>query len=130
MEYQIAWQDVTYISSLNSFMPTGSSVEIDTVEELNILFASLMNQRFKRLILYRSLIPLFEIDLSSVRPRFDMKSETFETGVKEISEDMIVAEMLKYDIVIHLPPVREYPIKIKVERVEKATPRVVEPEGI
>jgi hypothetical protein len=111
-------------------MPTGSSVEIDTVEELNILFASLMNQRFKRLILYRSPIPLFEIDLSSVRPRFDMKSETFETGVKEISEDMIVAEMLKYDIVIHLPPVREYPIKIKVERVEKATPCVVEPEGI
>jgi hypothetical protein len=45
-----------------------------------------------------------------------MKSETFETGVKEISEDMIVAEMLKYDIVIHLPPVREYPIKIKVEK--------------
>jgi len=130
MQYQIAWQDVTYISSLKSFMHTGSSVEIDTVEELDILFASLMNQRFKRLILYRSLLPLFEIDLSSVRPRFDMKSETFETGVKEIFEDIIVTEMLKYDIVIRLPPVREYPIKIKVEKVEKATPCVVEPEGI
>ena len=38
-------------------------------------------------------------------------------------------EQVEFDIFVRTPPVKTQTIRVKINSVEKATPRVVEPEG-
>lgn len=49
---------------------------------------------------------------------------------EEISDEMIVSGMMKHDFIVQIPPIRKYTLRVRVKSIEKATPRVVEPEGI
>jgi len=130
MQYQIPWQDVTCIDYPGSFSPTGSSIDtIDTTEELDILFSLLIKQRSIRRFPCQSLLSVLEIDLSSVRPRLEIKSETSLWEIKEVSEDIIIG-MTTHDFIVHIPPIREYTIRVGIEKVEKASPHIVELEGV
>jgi hypothetical protein len=87
----------------------------------------LKNEQDKITIFYLTLSGLLEIDSSSVQPHFEMKSETSE--IKEISEKFI-PEDIECDIVVRMPPIKRRRIKVKVKNVRKATPNIVEPEGV
>lgn len=50
--------------------------------------------------------------------------------VEETPEDIILAAMMRYDLVVKMPPTSEYTVRARVEAIEKATPHVVEPEGV
>ena len=66
--------------------------------------------------------------MKSMKPMKPM-TETYETYVTEaLSEENIVNEMLEHDFIVRMPPVKEYTVWVKVKSVEKATPRIVEPE--
>ena len=102
--------------------------EADISEILDWLFFTLTRQGLlKKPFPYRSLPASFEIDLSSVRPHFEPMSETYVTEV--LSEEDIINEILEHDFIVRMPPVKEYTMWVKVKSVEKATPRIVEPEG-
>lgn len=49
---------------------------------------------------------------------------------EEISDEMIVSGMIKHDFIVQMPPIREYTLRVRVKSIEKATPHIVEPEGI
>ena len=109
---------------------TGSSrkEETDISETLGWpLFVLIGWELPRQSFFYRSLLPSFEIDLSSVRPHFEPMSETYVTEV--LSEEDIINEILEHDFIVRMPPVKEYTMWVKVKSVEKATPRIVEPEG-
>ena len=109
-----------------------SSPSTSIIEEMDIrdflinILSNLMRQNIKRLP-YLSLISMLEADLSSIWPRFEVKSETAlfeETLVEKFMENM-----LEFDIVVRMPPLREWSARVKVKSVEKAKPHIVEPEG-
>ena len=129
MMYQlITMQEVTnqdypiqYLSN-----PSTSIEEIDIRDFLINILSNLIRQNVKRPS-YLSLISILETDLSSIWPRFEIKSETAlleETFVEKFMEDM-----LEFDIVVQMPPLREWSARVKVKSVEKAKPHIVEPEG-
>lgn len=111
---------------------TGSSMEegIDISEVLDWLaFDLIKRDLFTKLFFYPNILSLFEIDLSSsVNPYFEPVSRTSLT--EEFHEEILPEEApeLEYDVTVRIPPVREYTIQAKIKSVEKATPRIVEPE--
>ncbi|GAG41352.1 unnamed protein product [marine sediment metagenome] len=46
---------------------------------------------------------------------------------KELTDEEIFEEMLECNTVVRMPPVKEYTIKVKIESIKKATPKIVEP---
>ncbi len=68
------------------------------------------------------------IKISSVSPDFKLTDEPYID--KKLSEEDIINEMMKHDIVIRMPPIREYSIKLKIKSVEKASPKVIRPEDL
>jgi len=34
------------------------------------------------------------------------------------------------DVIVRMPPVKQYVVEVKIKSVEKAVPRIVEPEGL
>lgn len=50
-------------------------------------------------------------------------------GFKEILNIEIPEDILEFDVVARIPPVKETIERVKVQSVEKATPCVVEPDG-
>ncbi len=48
----------------------------------------------------------------------------------DISEEMIVSEMIDRDFIVQMPPVNKYTIQVKIKGIKKASPRVVEPEEV
>lgn len=131
MSYEMTSMDVTTEDYPAPYASTGSSrrEETDINEILNRLFYALMRRElFRQPFFYRSLLPSFEIDFSSVYSQFESKIETYETEL--LSEEDIVSGMLKQDFIVKMPPVKEYTVCVKVKSVEKATPRIVEPEEL
>jgi hypothetical protein len=118
-------QEITYRDVITKDYPTpdvftGSSKEGIDISEIRLLFPT------KGPGFYRSLLPSFEIDLSSVYSKLKCKTETYVTEL--LSEEDIISAMLTQDFIVKMPPVEEYTIWVKVKSVEKATPRIVEPE--
>jgi hypothetical protein len=74
-----------------------------------------------------SLSLLYEVDLSSVWPHFEPKSGT---SLEETTQSVIPAEMLEHDVVLRMPPKRQYTIQLEVKRVIRAEPKIVEPDWI
>jgi hypothetical protein len=125
MLYEITSRDVI---TKNCPIPnafTGSSREQIEISEIAILFFAAM---LHDLGFYRSLFPSFEIDLSSVHPRFVPMTST--SLIKEYYEEILSEETLEYDIIVRMPPRKRYAIGIEVKSIKKAEPRIVEPEWI
>ena len=125
--YQLTMQEVTYQEyPIQEFSSPSTSIEEIDIRDLqvNMLFC-LIRERLKKPF-YPSLISLFETDLSSIWPRFEIKNET--SIFEEISERKIAENMLEFDIVVRMPPMKEWSARVRLKSVEKATPRIVEPE--
>jgi len=106
---------------------TGSSRKESTElrEILDWLCFSIIRQDFYYL---RGVMPLFEIDISSVYPHLELTSETYVT--EDLTEEEIAYKMLDHDFIIKMPPKKEYTIRVKVRSIEKATPRIIKPDGL
>lgn len=78
-------------------------------------------------LLYQSLTSMFQVDVSSIYPHFKPRSET--SLIEEFYGEISREETLEHDIIVRLAPIREYTVRVKIKDVEKATPRIVEPEG-
>ncbi|MCD6231266.1 hypothetical protein J7K28_01375 [Candidatus Aerophobetes bacterium] len=102
--------------------------EIAIREMLNWPLFSLIKQKLLTKLFYQSLLASFEIDLSSVYPRFE--PVTITSSVEEFYEEILPEETLEHDIIVRMPPVKQYIIEVKIKSVEKAIPRIVEPEGL
>jgi hypothetical protein len=42
-------------------------------------------------------------------------------------DDLIPGEMMEFDEIVHMPPLKQYTLKVKVKSIKKAEPRIVEP---
>jgi hypothetical protein len=49
---------------------------------------------------------------------------------EDISEEDIMIAMQEHELIIRIIPVKKYKIRVKVKSIKKASPRVIEPEGI
>lgn len=128
---EITSQDLTTKDYPISYAFTGSSrrEETDISEILDRLFFVLTRQElFRQPFFYRSLLPSFEIDLSSVHPLFEPLTRT--SSIEEFYEEILPEEILEYDVVVRMPPRKKYTIELEVKSIRKAEPRVVEPEWI
>ncbi len=131
MSYEITSRDVTTKDYPIPYAFTGSSrrEEMDINEILDWLCFVLIRQELLRQpLFYRSLLPSFEIDLSSVRPQ--LEPMTMTSLIKESYEEILPEEMLEYDVVVRVPPRKKYTIELKVKSIKKAEPRIVEPEWV
>jgi len=127
--YQLTMQDIAYQDYPIQYFSSSSAAleEINIMDVRDNLLSIWMRKRPKELF-YHSLIPLLEIDLSSIRPHFEIKNET---SLSEGMLEMAVSEdMLEFDIVVRMPPKKEWSARLKVKSVEKATPHIVDPEGL
>ncbi len=126
MMYQLTMQDVTYrdypIQYFSS--PSTGIEEIDIIDIWDSVLSNWVRERPKRPF-YHSLISLLETDLSSIWPHFEIKSET--SMFEEILEREIPEDMLEFDIVVRMPPMKEWSARLRVKSVEKATPCIVDP---
>jgi len=127
MMYQPTMQDVTNRNySIQYFYSPSTGIEEIDIDIWDSVLSNWVRERPKRPI-YHSLIPLLEIDLSSIWPHFEIKSET--SLIEEILEKPIPEDMLEFDIVVRIPPIKVWSARLRVSSVEKATPHIVEPEG-
>lgn len=128
MMYQLTMQDVTHRDYPIQYFsnPSTGIEEIDIINLWDSVLSNWIRERPKRPF-YHSLILLFETDLSSIWPRFEIKSET--SMLEEILGREIPEDMLEFEIVVRMPPMKERSARVRVKSVEKATPRIVEPEG-
>lgn len=129
---EITSKDITTKNYSIPYAFTGSS----KLEEMSIndvsdwLLYSLTKQELLKVpFFYRSLISLFEIDLSSVYSQHESKVETYVTTGLQSEED-IVNGVLKQDFIVIMPPVKQYCVQVKIKSVGKAIPRIVEPDGV
>jgi hypothetical protein len=147
MIHQSTLQEVTSQNYLIHDLPSGSSTEETNITKiLDNLSSTWIRQKSEECFYpYPNLLPLLEIDWSTVlrllplleidwstvlRPFFEVKSETSLVEIKEISEEAIVTGVMKHDFIVRMPPIKEYTLRVKVKSIEKATPHIVEPEGV
>jgi len=129
MMYQlITMRDVTYqdYPIQDFYSPSTGIEEIDITDVWDSILSNLIRNRLKRSF-YHSLTSLFETDLSSILPYFEIKSEMSLS--EEILEREIPEDIVEFNIIVQIPPVKEWYGRVRVKSVEKATPRIVEPEG-
>lgn len=129
--YQPTLRDVTYQGYPIQYSSAVSS-EIEEIDKNdiwdNLLSTLIREKRFRKPSLYHNLIFLLENDWSSVWPRFGIKNET--SLIEERFEKRIPEDMLEFDIIVRMPPMKEWVARLKVRNVEKAMPHIVEPEEI
>jgi hypothetical protein len=130
MMYQLTVQEVTYQDYPVQFLPpTNSKEETLSVNEIvDFVLSTISKQKqIEKTLSYRTLSNLLETDSSSVQPHLEMKSET--SKIKEISEEFIPYG-IEFDIVVKMLPVKNQVVLVRVKSREKATPCIVEPEGV
>jgi len=131
MMYQPTLRDVTYQGYPIQYSSAVSS-EVEEIDKNdiwdNLLSTLIREKRFRKPSLYHNLIFLLENDWSSVWPRFGIKNET--SLIEERFEKRIPEDMLEFDIIVRMPPMKEWIAWLKVRSVEKAMPHIVEPEEI
>lgn len=138
MMYQLTLRDVTYRGyPIQHPSAVSSGVEEIDINDIwdSLLSVWIQEKWFRKPFLYHSLMPLLEIDWSSVRPHFEIKNETslIEEAVGKtisghISEEDIVMEMLEHDFIVRVPPKKRYTVELEVKNIRKGEPRIVEPE--
>lgn len=124
----------TYSDYPNVASPSTGMEEIDKIElgERSLSFLIGISEQPKRQ-LYQDLSNLFEVDLSSVKPHFEIRNETSrveeltrEREQEPISEEDIAIEMLEHDFIVKMSPKKRYKIQVHVISVKKGDPRLVE----
>lgn len=111
------------------YLLTGcSSAQETEISELwDWSLSIMMTPRLSKARCYQNLFAQFEIDLSSARPSFEIRTETFP--IAEVAREVLPEEMLDYDIVVSIPPKNRYVTQLRVGSRRRAEPRVVEPVG-
>ena len=132
MMYQPTLRDVTYQCYPFQYSSAVSS-EVEDMDKNdmwdNLLYALVREKQFRMPFLpYQSLVSLLENDWSSVWPHFRIKNET--SLIEERFKTTIPEDMVEFDIIVRMPPMKEWTARLKVRGVEKATPHIVEPEEI
>jgi hypothetical protein len=122
--YQLTKQDIVYVDYPIQLFSIPSEERIGITDIVSGLLSSCALELH---YLYRSLFPGLEIDLSSIQLYFEIKNET--SLIEKPSEIAISKDMLEFDIVIRMPPKKEWSVRLRVESIEKAKPHIVEPEG-
>jgi hypothetical protein len=122
--YQLTKQDIVYVDYPIQLFSIPSEERIGITDIVSGLLSSCALELH---YLYRSLFPGLEIDLSSIQLYFEIKNET--SLIEKPSEIAISEDMLEFDIVIRMPPKKEWSVRLRVESIEKAKPHIVEPEG-
>lgn len=131
MSYKTASRPITTKDYPIQYAFTGSSRGEETdISEVSdrLFFVSMSQELLKKLLSYRSLLPAFEIDLSSVRPYFEPM--TSSSLIEGFCEEIPPEETLEYDIIVWMPPRKRYSIELEVKSIKKAEPIIVEPEWI
>ncbi|HIE14475.1 TPA: hypothetical protein EYP70_04310 [Candidatus Bathyarchaeota archaeon] len=126
--YQLTIQDVTYRDYPIQYFSSPSTriEEIDIIDVRDSILSNWVRERLKRPF-YHSLISLLETDLSSIRPHFEIKTET--STFAQTLERRIPEYTLEFDIVVRMQPMKEWSARVRVKSIEKAKPSIVEPEG-
>jgi hypothetical protein len=124
--YQLTKQDIVYVDYPIQLFSI-SSIGEERIGITDIVSGLLSSCALELHYLYRSLFPGPEIDLSSIQSYFEIKNET--SLIEKLSEIAISEDMLEFDIVIRMPPKKEWSVRLRVESIEKAKPHIVEPEG-
>lgn len=95
-------------------------------EKIYIMDNLLSTQMSEQYNLYHSLSSMLETDSSSTQPRFEIKNEA--SLIEEILGTAVPEDMLEFDIVVRMPPKKEWSARLRVKNVEKAAPHIIEPE--
>jgi hypothetical protein len=111
-----------YPSSISS-----TTEKWDRSETFDKLLSFWAGQKSSNVPFYQTLLLyLFEIDPSSVMPRFEPKSIT--SWIEETTKEIAYEEMLEYQTVVHIPPKRRYNIELEITNIKKAEPKIVTPD--
>jgi hypothetical protein len=126
--YQLTMQDSSYrdYPIQYSTSPSTRIEEIDIADMWNNLLFNLEQEQPKTSF-YLSLTRLLETDFSSVWPYFEIKNET--SLIEKMLEIEFPDYMLEFDTVVHMAPIKEWSVQLRVKSVERATPCIVEPVG-
>ncbi len=73
-------------------------------------------------IIFELIQDLFEIDLSSVNPNFEPL--TSSSLLKKFLKEDDLSFDLEFDDYLRMPPIREYELKVKISKIEKAKPKI------
>lgn len=121
---------VTSIDYAISYSFTGSSrKEATDISEILTLPLHVLTQEWRKSpLFYQRSLSSFEIDTSSLSPRFvPMITSSL---IEEFYGEIMPEETIEYDITVRMPPRKRYTIELEVTSIKKAEPRVVEPEWI
>lgn len=127
MVYEVTSQDLTFEEYQTQCAFAGSS-KIDEREKGDDRLPFVLGKKLvKKPFTYR-LLPLFDVDISSRYPH--LKAKSVSALSEKVFDEALPEEMMEYDVFVRMPPLRDYTIRVKIKSVEKAIPRVVEPEGV
>jgi len=125
--YQLTTRDITYLHHLTFFSSSPSTgireIDISDMEDSSAFVWS--HNRPEGF--YRSLSSLIETDISSIWPRFEVKSETFIAT--EALQEALPTDV-EYDVTVHMPPKMRYPVELEIKSIRRGEPKIVVPEGI
>ncbi len=74
----------------------------------------------------RPVITILEVDLSTVYPRFEAKSET--RLEHSLSDEAILEDMLDHELFARMPPKKSYRKTVNIASIKKPLPKVVKVE--
>ena len=121
--------DVTSIKNVFTNLDSNSS-SIQTIEEI-VNEPSPWSISVNQKIRWYPVLKDFEVDFSSLKiTLFTPKTETFNTGPLEITDDMILDDFLKDDYVVQISPIETSKLKVKIKSVKKAIPEIVKYDEI
>nr|MDO8076961.1 hypothetical protein [Candidatus Freyarchaeota archaeon] len=96
----------------------------DEDEMDNLLLSTWIERIPKEIIGWQYLLPLLEIDQSSVLPHLEIKRETslLQGKIKPLPE-----VPLEFDVYVRIPPKKRWTVKGSIKSISKASPHIVEP---
>ena len=124
--------------TLNELSYPGYSVECTSNADIGIariyhVSAWLLSSSGEREPVYSNLYRRFQVDLSSINPRFEIRNETSrvvglisEEELEPVSEEELALEILEPDYVVKMPPKKRYKIQVHVKSIKKGEPSSVE----
>jgi hypothetical protein len=126
--------------TLNELTYPGYYVEYTSSADLGLARISdvllrLLSSSEAREPVYSNLHRWFQVDLSSIKPHFEIRNETSpvaglisEEEPGPVSEEELALEILEHDYIVKMPPKRRYKIRVHVESIKKGEPRSVGPD--
>lgn len=133
--YQLTLQEVTNQDYEPQYSFAASS-KIEEIDNMNVWdsFLSVLNKKpLDNLSFYHLLLQIFKIEWSSVGLSIETVNEVnfMQESVKErtsviLPEKDAAIDMLDDNFIVHMRPVKEWKTLVKVKKVEKAKPHILE----